>query len=74
MASTESEPITEVWRGAPSWRPGGRVPGGGSGATPPEAEGFSAFYVSKESRTFSPRLRFNKVIKSHSERIRLQQI
>jgi len=35
MASTESDPITGVWGGAPSGGPGGRAPDPTPGTEPP---------------------------------------
>ena len=68
MESAEHEPITGVWGGAPSGSPGGKAPGGGSGElSPPEAECFFCFCVSKRSCKFAPLLIFAKVSKSHSE-------
>jgi len=52
MASTEREPITGVWGGAPAGSRG-RAPGQGArGASPPEAESFLTFGHQTETITF----------------------
>ena len=46
MRAREREPIMGVWGCAPSEGPGGRAPGGGQGAKPPEADKKRALHKS----------------------------